>query len=73
MGGSAVYEKSDTELRKYNKRNIFKEKILLKKLDDILDFKNLNILIKIDVERHEKKVLEGMRNLINLNNIVFAN
>jgi hypothetical protein len=52
------------------KKNIFKEKILLKKLDNILDFKNLNILIKIDVERHEKKVLEGMRNLINLNNIV---
>ena len=70
MGGSAVYDKSDTELRKYNKKNIFKEKILLKKLDDVLDFKNLNILIKIDVERHEKKVLEGMRNLINLNNIV---
>ena len=70
MGGSAVYDKSDTELRKYNKKNIFKEKILLKKLDDVLDFKNLNILIKIDVERHEKKVLEGMKNLINLNNIV---
>ena len=70
MGGSAVYDKSDTELKKYNKKNIFKEKILLKKLDNILDFKNLNILIKIDVERHEKKVLEGMRNLINLNNIV---
>lgn len=70
MGGSAVYDKSDTELKNYNKKNIFKEKILLKKLDDVLDFKNLNILIKIDVERHEKKVLEGMRNLINLNNIV---
>jgi FkbM family methyltransferase len=70
MGGSAVYDKGDTELSKYNKKNIFKEKILLKKLDDVLDLKNLNILVKIDVERHEKKVLEGMRNLINQNNIV---
>ena len=70
MGGSAVYDQFDTELKNYNYENIFKEKILLKKLDDLLDFKHLNILIKIDVERHEKNVLEGMKNLINQNNII---
>ena len=70
MGGSAVYNKHDFELTKYENKKIFKEKILLKKLDDVLNFKNLNILIKIDVERHEKNVLEGMKKLINQNNII---
>ena len=70
MGGSAIFDTNDHELKKYNTKNIIKEKILIKKLDDILHIKNSNILVKIDVERHEKKVLEGMNNLINQNNII---
>jgi len=70
MGGSSVFNEEDHELKKYKYEKLFKEKILLKKLDDVISFKNLNILIKIDVERHEKNVLEGMKKLINQNNII---
>ena len=37
--------------------------------DDLLDYKNKNILIKIDTEGHEKYVLNGMKKLIKNNNI----
>ena len=49
MGGSTIYEKNDPELKKYNYKNIIKEKILTKKLDDIIDINNSKILVKIDV------------------------
>jgi len=70
MGGSAIYEKNDPEFKKYNYKDIIKEKILTKKLDDIIDINNSKILVKIDVERHEKKVLEGMNKMIKQNNII---
>ena len=70
MGGSAIYEKNDPALKKYNYKDIIKEKILTKKLDDIIDINNSKILVKIDVERHEKKVLEGMNKMIKQNNII---
>ena len=70
MGGSAIYEKNDPALKKYNYKDIIKEKILTKKLDDIIDINNSKILVKIDVERHEKKVLEGMNRMIKQNNII---
>ena len=70
MGGSAIYENNDPELKKYNYKDIIKEKILTKKLDDIIDINNSKILVKIDVERHEKKVLEGMNRMIKQNNII---
>ena len=69
-GGSAVYNKKDLELKKYKSENILKEKIFLKKLDDIIDLKFSQVLIKIDVERHEKEALEGMINLINNNSVI---
>ena len=70
MGGSAIFDINDPELKKYKKEDIIKEKIFTRKLDDIIRIKSSNILIKIDVERHEKKVLEGMENIIKENNIV---
>ena len=70
MGGSAIFQKDDPELKKYNMKNIYLEKITVKKLDDIIDINQSEILVKIDVERHEKKVLEGMENIINNNNII---
>ncbi len=70
MGGSAIFQKDDPELKKYNMKNIYLEKITVKKLDDIIDINQSEILVKIDVERHEKKVLEGMENTINNNNII---
>lgn len=59
MGGSSVYNKNDPELSKYKKEDINFEEIKAKKLDDILDIKNKNLLIKVDVERHEINVLKG--------------
>tara|TARA_B100000902_G_scaffold239639_1_gene226942 strand:- start:487 stop:1251 length:765 start_codon:yes stop_codon:yes gene_type:complete len=70
MGGSAIFDKNDPELKKYKNESIIKEKILIKKLDDVIHINNEEILIKIDVERHEKKVLEGMNKLIDQNNII---
>ena len=70
MGGSAIFQKDDPELKKYNSKNIYLEKISVKKLDDIIKINNSKILAKIDVERHEKKVLEGMKNTINNNDII---
>ena len=70
MGGSAIFQKDDPELKKYNMKDIYMEKISVKKLDDIININQSEILVKIDVERHEKKVLEGMRNTINNNNII---
>ena len=70
MGGSAIFNKDDTELKKYDQKNIIKEDILVKKLDEVINIKKSKIMIKIDVERHEKKVLEGMKNIIMQNNII---
>ena len=70
MGGSSVYNKNDPELSKYKKEDIKFEEIKAKKLDDILDIKNKNLLIKIDVERHEINVLKGASEKILKNNNV---
>ena len=69
MGGSAIFDQSDLELKKYDPKNIIKEKISTKKLDEILNINKSQILVKIDVERHEKNVLEGMKKIIQNNNI----
>ena len=70
LGGSAIFDINDPELKKYDAKSIIKEKISLKKLDDVLKINNSKILVKVDVERHEKKVLEGMENIIQQNNII---
>ena len=70
MGGSAIFDENDPELNKYDPKRIIKEKISLKKLDNILQINNSKILVKIDVERHEKKVLEGMEKIIQQNDII---
>ena len=70
MGGSSIYNKNDPELLKYKKEDIKFEKIDAKKLDDIIDIKNNNVLIKIDVERHEIEVLKGACEKILRNNNV---
>ena len=67
MGGSAIFDKNDPELKKYDPKIIIKEKISLKKLDDVLEIDNSNILVKIDVERHELNVLRGASNIISNN------
>ena len=70
MGGSAIFQEDDPELKKYDIKNIYLEKISVKRLDDIININDSKILAKIDVERHEKKVLEGMKNTIKNNDII---
>lgn len=70
MGGSSIYNENDPELSKYKKEDIKFKKVITKKLDDILDIKNNNLLIKIDVERHEINVLKGACEKIFKNNNV---
>lgn len=55
-------------IRKYKKNNR-KEKIKLKVLDKIIKLKKKNLLIKIDVEGYEDKVLSGIKDLIKNNNV----
>ena len=69
-GGYSVYDKNDEELKRYNIKSISKRNILKEIGDEILKFENKNIAIKIDVERHEKKVLEGIVKLINSNKVL---
>ena len=69
MGGSSVYMNYDPEIFKYKKQNIKFENVNLNKLDNILGIKNQNILIKIDVERHELDVLKGAQKLTKNNRI----
>ena len=70
LGGSAIYNDKDPELKKYSVNEIIKEKISIKILDEVCNVKNSNILIKIDVERHELKVLRGMKEIIKNNNCI---
>ena len=44
-----------------------KQKIILEKLDNLYDFKNQSLFIKIDVERHEDKLIDGSLNIIKNN------
>lgn len=69
MSGSAIFDLEDKALNKYDLNTIFKDKIETKKIDSFIKFNNCKILIKMDVERHENKALEGMKQLIKHNQI----
>jgi FkbM family methyltransferase len=47
------------------------QKVRAAPLDDVVSLKNSAILIKIDVEGHEKEVLKGMKRLMANNRIIF--
>ena len=66
-GGLSSLEKSINEIDYLKKSNVNSMKIEKKMLDSYLDNKNFNSIdfIKIDVEGHEYKVLEGGMNFIN--------
>ena len=71
MGGSAIYDKNDSDLLKYKQSHLTFKTIKAKRLDEILDIKGKNLLIKIDVERHEMAVLKGSyENILNKNKII---
>jgi len=62
------YNKSYKNYKK-SKENFFYQNINCKKLDDIFNAINKNLLIKIDVERHEIFVLKGAEKMLNNNKI----
>jgi len=51
--------------------NLHTEIANFRKVDEIFDFKNKKIAIKIDTEGHEFQILEGMKKIISNNNIFF--
>ena len=62
------YNKSFKDYKK-SKDNFFYENINSKKFDNIIDVVDKNLLIKIDVERHEIFVLKGAEKILNNNKI----
>lgn len=69
-GGYSIYDKHDTEIKKYENKVFSKIKAKTKIGDHIIKLQNKRIAVKIDVERHEDKVIEGLNNLLT-NNKVF--
>ena len=67
-GGFSVYNQNDEELKKYNSTHSELTKSDL--ADNILDIKNENLAIKIDVERHEEEVLLGAKKLFTENKVI---
>ena len=69
-GGYSIFDENDEEMRKYDQSKIIKKSNRAEKGDDIIDLKRKKIAIKLDVERHELKTLEGLKNLLINNNII---
>ena len=47
-----------------------KQKIIIEKLDNLYNLKNQSIFIKIDVEGHEDRLIEGSLNIIKNNKVL---
>ena len=69
-GGFAIFNRNDEDLKKYNIKNITTRVIQSDIGDDLLDIKNSILAIKIDVERHEEEVLNGINMLLENNEII---
>ena len=69
-GGFSIYDNNDEELKKYDQTKVFKTINRAEKGDDIINLKGKKIAIKLDVERHEKKVLEGLSNILLNNDVI---
>ena len=68
--GFAIYNEKDEALKKYKKHHIYSEYSKSDLGDNLLNFKNNKIAIKIDVERHEEEVLLGLTELLKTNRII---
>ena len=64
VGSATLNEMREPE---YNEK---KEKVKVEKLDSLYQFTNKNLFIKIDVEGHEKEVLDGSINILRNNKIL---
>jgi len=69
-GGFSVHNNKDEELKKYNLGSIHKEMSKSALGDNIIKYKRSRIAIKIDVERHEKEVINGMIILLKNNEVI---
>ena len=69
-GGFSVHNNKDEELKKYNLVSIHKEMSKSDLGDNIIKYKQSRIAIKIDVERHEKEVINGMIILLKNNEVI---
>ena len=69
-GGYSIYDREDEEINKYKIEEINKSKSKSKIGDNIIKIENKKIAIKIDVERHEFKVLEGLSKIFRQNEIL---
>ena len=56
--------------QKIRSKKVFKIINKAEKGDDVIDYKGKKIAIKLDVERHEMKVLEGLNNILLNNDII---
>ncbi len=66
-GGSSILQDTDKEINKYDKTKLLFEEINTDKLDSLYPLKNKKIFFKIDVERHELKVLKGASDILSNN------
>ena len=57
-------------LENYNAKDNDTEEIDLEKLDNLYNYENKKLIIKIDVEGYEKFVIEGSLNLFNNNKVL---
>ena len=69
-GGYSIYDTYDEEIKNYDYKKINKIQSKTYIGDNIIKIKNEKIALKIDVERHEDKVLEGFNNLLKFNQVI---
>ena len=69
-GGFSIYNQTDNELQKYEKKKLHTRTIQSEIGDNLLDINKSKIAIKIDVERHEEEVLLGIDKLLKNNEII---
>lgn len=69
-GGYSVYDENDEEIRNYENEKINIEDGKSEKGDEFIKIKGQKIIVKIDVERHELKVLNGIKDLLTNNKII---
>ena len=66
----AIFDENDEELKKYNYSKNLITKVNTMRGDDLFKDNGLKIAIKIDVERHEKELINGMKSLLINNNTI---
>ena len=69
-GGYSVHDENDEEIRNYENEKINIEDGKSEKGDEFIKIKGQKIIVKIDVERHELKVLNGIKDLLTNNKII---